>query len=335
VPAAERFGWSVIDIRGNGERPMARHREESMTCLGILLAGLAASGAAVPSLPTPPDVGGLVALAPRPTGPCNAATYFERAEQAFVASGRADAKLPLRALAPDDPVLALVLQGMGCRTCEFPYSRTMAIPPTEQRIPASSLYRSAAEAFVEKGRSLQQQGRRDEAEGEFRKAVVLGRLLFEDPGITVIQDAISLSVLERGAEGLGDLALARGDARRAETCARFLAGARAYLEGSSRLVKGFPIRGLRDAPSAQREAVAAIAALDAPGLRGSLRVEVLMFVALARPVVADPPPVVSQALERARRDRDPRIRALAEWGLRLDVREAQRLIAQLAGSPWP
>lgn len=306
-----------------------------MTRLTVLLLGLSALRPAAAPVPELPAVGEIVALAPRPPGPCNAATFFQSAEQAFVARNRADAALALRALAPDDPVLALVLQGMSCRSCEFPYSRTMAIPPTEQRIPASSLYRSAAETFVEEGRRLEKQGRLGEAEAEFRKAIVLGRLLLEDPGITLIQDAISLSVLQRGAEGLGDVALARGDARRAETCSRFIVGARAYLEGSSRLVKGFPIRGLRDAPSAQREAVAAIAALDAPEVRGSLRVEILMFVALALPVVADLPPAVRGVLERARADRDPRIRAIAEWGRSLDAREAQRQITLLAGSPWP
>jgi hypothetical protein len=314
---------------------MSRRREERMSYLGVLLVGLMAPGSAQEPLPEPPDVRELVALASRLTRPCNAASFFEQAERAFLASGRADASLPPRALTDDDPVLALVLQGMSCRSCEFPYSRTMALPPTEQRIPASSLYRAVAQTFVEKGRSLQQQGKLADAEGEFRRAVVLGALLFGDPGITVIQDAISLSILQRGAEGLGDLALARGDARRAESCARFIAGARAYLEGCSRFVKGLPYRGLRDAPAAERETVARVAALDAPGLRASLRVEILMFLALARAVVAEPPSGASQALARARRDRDPRIRAIAEWGLRLDAREARRQLTLLASSPWP
>lgn len=306
-----------------------------MTCLCILLFGLAVSGPVEATLPAPPDAGALIALVPRPAGPCNAASFFERAEQAFVASGRADTKLPPRALSPDDPVLALVLQGMGCRSCEFPYSRTMAVPPTEQRIPASSLYRSVVEAFVEEGRRLQKRGQLNEAEDEFRKVVMLGTLLYEDPGVTLIQDAISLSALQRGAEGLGDIALARGDKQRAEICVRFMSAARAYLEGSSLFVKRLPYGGLRDAPSAQREAVAAVAALDAPRLRTSLRVEVLMLVALARPVIPDPPPSLWQALERGRLDPDPRIRAIAEWGQRLDAGEARGQISLLADSPWP
>ncbi len=316
---------------------------------GVVLAGLLAAAPVVPPaapvvplaaegalrLPELPDVRDVLALAPRGVRPCNAATYFEEAEKAFVATGRANARRPPQALAAGDPVLALVLQGMRCRSCEFAYSRTMAIPPTEQRIPASSLYRSAAESFIEEGRRLQTQAKPAEAEAAFQKAVALGTLLFEDPGITLIQDAISLSVLQRGAEGLGDMALARGDRRQAEVCSRFIAGARAYLEGSTRLVKGFPILGLRDAPSAQREAVAKIAMLDAPELRGSLRVEILMFVGLARPLIADLPPAVGRALARARGDRDPRIRAIAEWAHGLDRREALQQVQLLAASPWP
>ncbi len=300
------------------------------TVLATVLLSLGAAGVGH-SLPAPPDTRAVLALAARPTGACNAATFFEQAETAYFKGQRA-AQAPLPA---GDPVLGLVLQGMSCGSCSFPYSQSLAVPPTEQRIPASRPYRAAAETFVRSGRELMRAGRQAEAEAEFRKAIVLGRLLYEDPGITVIQDAVSLSILSRGAEGLGDLALARGDRATAEGCARFIAETRAYLEGSSRFVKGLPYQGLLDRPADQSEIVAAVAALDRPGLRLSLRVEVLMFVALARPLLGAVPAAADEALERARHDDDPRMKALGEWGSGLGAGEARRVIRMAAVSPWP
>ncbi len=283
-------------------------------------------------LPSAPDVRPIAALAPRPERSCNAAVFFSRAEEAFFKGDRV-AQGPLAA---DDPVLALVLEGMSCRSAEFPYSKTLTMPPTDQRIPASRLYRAATETFVRNGRELFQAGKPSAAEAGFRKAIVLGMLLYEEPGITVIQDTISLSILARGAEGLGDVALARGDKATAELCSRFIDDTRAYLEGASRFVKALPApRALLDRPAEQAGTVAAVAALDHPTVRASLRLEILLSLALARALLDAPPPAARQALERARQDPDPRLRALGEWALRLDSAEARRIAQQLAQSPWP
>ncbi len=295
--------------------------------VAIVLFGVSAG----PALPPVPDVSAVAALAPRPSGECNAADFFAQAETAFF-SGNRDPDAPL---SPDDPVMAYLLEGMACRSAVFPYSKTLAIPPTDQRIPASRPYRAATETFVRSGRQLARAGRLDAADAEFRKAIVLGTLLYEEPGITIVQDAISLSILSRGAEGLGDTALARGDSATAAVCSRFVTKARAYLEASSGFVKALPLRALAARLEDQEERVAAVAALDAPGLRPSLRVEILMFAALARPLLKTTPPSVDRALERASRDVDPRIRALAGWASGLGVEEARRIIGTLASSPWP
>ncbi len=298
--------------------------------LAVVLSGLV-SGEAL-RLPSAPDVRPIVALAPRPDGSCNAATFFARAEEAFFKTDHA-AQAPLAA---DDPVLALVLEGMSCRGAEFPYSKTLAMPPTDQRIPASRVYRAATETFVRRGREQLRAGALSAAEAEFRKAIVLGTLLYEEPGITVIQDTISLSILARGAEGMGDVALARRDKATADVCSRFITDARAYLEGASRFVKSLPApRALLDHSAEQVDTVAAVAALDGPAVRPSLRLEILLSLALAHALLDAPPPAASQALERARHDADPRLRALGEWALRLDPAEARRIALQLAQSPWP
>jgi hypothetical protein len=282
-------------------------------------------------LPAVPDVGPVIALAPRPSGECNAATFFAKAEKAFFAKSR-ETDAPLSA---DDPAMIEIRKGMACRSAVFPYSKTLALPPTDQRIPASRPYRAAAETFLRSGRQLLQAGQLNAAEAEFRKLIVLGTLLYEEPGITVIQDTISLSLLSRGAEGLGDAALARGDAATARVCARFVTAARAYLEGASGFVKTLSYRGLLDRPVEQQGTVSAIAALDTPTLRPALRLEILMFIALARPLLGATSASVDRTLERASRDRDPRIKALGEWALGLSAQDARRIIGTLATSPWP
>jgi hypothetical protein len=295
--------------------------------------GTTAGGAGVPR---PPDTRALATLAPRPSGECNAATFFEQAEAVFRQSGRSDFRLRPFALSPGDPALVLAMRGMECRASEFSYSRRMAIPPTKQPVPMYSLYRSMAARFIEDGRERLRRNQLALAEAEFRKAIVLGTLLYEDPGIVVVQDTIALSVLSRGAEGLGDAALVRGDRAVAAVCARFVADARAYLEGVGRFIRSLPYRGLLDSPRAQFDAVAAVASLDVSTVRPSLRVEILLLVSVARPLVDRPASLrLAAALDRAAHDADPRLRAIAEWGGGLERSEARRIAREMSGSPWP
>jgi hypothetical protein len=296
----------------------------------LAVALLATASGAAPGLPSPPAVDGVLALAPRATSACNAAIPFEKAERAYFAAER-DHQAPLER---NDPVLAFVLEGMACRAAEFPYSRTLASPPTDQRIPATFPYRAATETFMRTGREHLRARQLDAAEAEFRKAIVLGRLLYEEPGFTIIQDAISMSILARGAEGLGDVALARGDRKTAALCARYVTDSRAYLEGATRFTKALPYAALLDEPQKQAERVAEIAALDDPALRLSLRGEILLFVALARPLLKAPVPAADAALERSRRDPDARFRTLGEWASRLDAESARRIIRELGPSPF-
>jgi RNA polymerase sigma factor (sigma-70 family) len=290
----------------------------------VLLASLGTAAESAP-LPRPPDIRSIAALAPRPTGDCNAAVFFEQAEDVLRRSGRSDAGRNRSALLPGDPALRLALRGMECRRSEFSYSRRMAWPPTEQPIPMLTLYRGVASRFVEDGRDRLRRNEIAPAEAEFRKAVVLGTLLYEDPGIVVIQDAIALNVLLRGVEGLGDAALARGDQGTAAVCARFVADARAHLEGVARFVRHMPYRGLLESPTQQGDAVAAVASLYAPEVKTCLRNEVVLLVSVARPLVDRPSALRLEAtLERAARDADPRLRMMARWGSRLEKGEALR-----------
>jgi hypothetical protein len=299
-----------------------------------LLAGMLIATAVAADEPlAPPDVAPLAALVSRPTGDCNAADFFLKAEEILRPElGRTEI-----ALSRDHPAALAALQGLACRRCEFPYSRRLTLPPTEQPIPMGRLYLGLAAMLSGEGAQLLAAGKPTEAQRTFGQAVQLGLLLQEEPGITIVQEIMALSVLARGAEGLGDLAVARGDDATAATCARFLAGRQSYVDGATRFVRDLGYSELIRQPSAQAEKVKSIASAYATMKAPALRAEMLLYLCLSWRLV-DEPSAASAArgiLESARRDEDPRIRALAEWGLALTQDAAREQVRIMASSPWP
>jgi hypothetical protein len=305
----------------------------SRLCASLLLAGLTATLAGASELPPPPDVAPIAALVTRPTGNCNAADSFLRAEEIL----RPELDRNELALQRSHPAVVATLAGLACRRCEFPYSRRLAIPPTEQPIPMSRLYAGVAAMLFEEGEGLLAAGRPSEAERSFVDAARLGLLLHEEPGLTIIQEILALNVLARAAEGLGDLAIARGDETTAATCARFLARRRAYVDGAMRFVRELGYARLARDPRTQadkvREVVAVFAATQSPALRA----EMLLYLSLASGLVenVDARSAARAILEEARSNPDQRIRALAEWGLMLTPDAAREQVRIMASSPWP
>ena len=198
----------------------------------VLLA--AGEASAAPAAPERPDVRPIAALIARPTVDCNAATFFLQAERVYRETAAAELKKPHAQrlpLPPEHPAAKLVLEGTECGRAEFPYSRDFAIPPTNQEIPMRALYWTTATGLGEEAQRLRAAGKTAEARETFARVTQLGLLLYEDPGITYIQDVISLNVLSKGVEGLGDLALARHDERRGPGLRGLsLRPAAAYLE---------------------------------------------------------------------------------------------------------
>jgi hypothetical protein len=202
----------------------------------------------------------------------------------------------------------------------------------------SRLYTSLAAMLYAEGAERLAAGKLTEAEHRFGEAIGLGLLLHEEPGLTIIQEIFALNVLARGAEGLGDLAIARGDETTAATCARLLAGRRAYVDAATRFVRELGYGELAGpAPRAQAEKVKSVAAAYASTKALSLRAEILLYLSLAWRLV-DEPSAASAArgiLESARQAEDQRVRALAEWGLSLTPDAAREQVRIMASSPWP
>jgi hypothetical protein len=287
-------------------------------------------------LPELPDVAPLAALVERSSGDCNAADKFLEAEEIYrVGELRkpAQERMPLPA---DHPAMKLVLEGSECRRCEFPYSADLTIPPTDHPIPMSALYFASAAGLAERGRTAREEGREDRSRLEYGRAMQLGLLLFEDPGMTFIQQLIALGVLSQAAEGLGDLAIAGGDEDVAATCARFLARTHRYRDEMKALVGGvLAYKPLLADPGSRAAQVREVAPLVDATTNKAIQLEVLIYLGFARALVDDPSArdAARTALERARRSPDARIRKLANWGLGLDTDEARRILGDAMS--WP
>jgi hypothetical protein len=234
--------------------------------------------------------------------------------------------------------MKLVLEGLQCRRCEFPYSADLAIPPTEQTIPMGALYWAASAGLVEGGQRRRAEGAPGAAREEFGRALELGLLLFEEPGITFIQQLVALRVLADAAEGLGDLAIAQGNEDDAATCARFLAQSHAYRDDMGTLMREvLAYAPLQDDPEGHAPLVHQVAPLFDATANRALQLEILLYLSFARAVL-DPSAARDAAeatLERARRSPDRRIGRLAEWGLDLEASEARRILGDVSGWPAP
>jgi hypothetical protein len=299
-----------------------------------IVAVLSGATAGATVLPQLPDVAPLAALIDRPSLDCNAADRFLEAEEIY---RQGELQKPVEERTPlplDHPAMTLVLDGLECRRCEFPYSADIAIPPTEQRIPMAALYSAASAGLVEHSRELREKGDVDRARQELGRALQLGLLLFEEPGITFIQHLIALRVLADAAEGLGDLAIARGDEEVAATCARFLARTNAYSDDLGvwwREFMAYP--ALQEDPAGHASVVRKLAPFFDATSNLALQLEILVYLGLAQAVL-DPSPAREAAvatLERARRSPDRRIGKVAEWALGLEAEEAVRTLGHLAG----
>jgi hypothetical protein len=304
----------------------------------VLFAGGGVS--AMPAVPERPDVRAIAALIARPTADCNAATFFLQAERVYRETEAAELKKPHAErlpLPPEHPAARLVLKGTECRRAEFPYSRDFAIPPTNQDIPMRALYWTTATGLSEEAQRLRAVGKTDEARQAFARVTQLGLLLYEEPGITYIQDLISLNVLALGVSGLGDLALARGDKGAAESCEAFLSASRGYLEQVGVFLRDvLPLARLVPDPEAGR--IRDAAALLGIARNATLKIELIQYLGIARPLCsrAETRTVIEQALKRsAQEDEDARIRKVAAWALATKAAEAHEIIQGYVKHPSP
>lgn len=309
-----------------------------MTLVMLWLAAALAAPAAAGVLPELPDAGPLAALVERPKAECNAAESFQAAEDAYRRSGELDKpraeRLPL---APNHPAARLVLEGLECRRCEFPYSADLAIPPLEQPIPSASLYWATAQGLRRNARALRDQGRHGEADREIRRLLWLGLLLREDPGMSFVQQLTALNILAEAAADIGDRAIASGEPAKAADCARFLAQHNAYRRDMRGLLAIVAVQPLLEDPARAAEQIRLAAPLASATTNAAVRLEVLIYLGLAAALPTEPAArqAARGALVQAEQDRDPRIRKLARWGLQLRPDEARRIVSNAANWPVP
>ncbi|MCD4654068.1 hypothetical protein K8T06_09040 [bacterium] len=188
------------------------------------------------TIPEPPSVSEIAIFVDRPSENCNAADIYLHAEKLYRDTELKRPPEERNLLDPDSEIYELIEKGLKCSYCEFPYSLDMKLPPYEQMIPMMALYRAAARTWRKQGDEALEAKEYNRAKIQYSKAVNLGLQLFEEPGITIIQDMISFSLLQEGIEGLGDLFIALGEADKAATCARFLALRMRYIDELPRFI---------------------------------------------------------------------------------------------------
>lgn len=286
----------------------------------MALCAVAPHTAAV-DIPSPPDVGEIAALVSRPDGDCNAADAFLEAEALYRKTELKKAPEKRNSLSPDSEIMKQVERGLACKMCEFPFSRDMKLPPYEQMIPMMALYRAAARTWRIQGDEALERKDYPAAEAMYAKALNLGLLLFEEPGITIIQDMISFACMQEGAEGLGDVFIATHEADKAAACARFLANRARYMDSLpkfvSRVLRGpdHPFPGLTDD-------FKAIALLYPSITYAPVKVEIILCAGELHAFNRKDPELVKHCrmiLDRAMNDPDERLRKMAKWALEWDI----------------
>jgi hypothetical protein len=301
----------------------------------VVLTGVV-SPARAAVLPELPDVAPLAALVERPSGDCNAADSFLEAEEVYRRGELQKPPEERRPLPAEHPAMKLVSEGLRCRRCEFPYSSDITIPPTDHPIPMSALYWAASAGLVARSDELRQEGHDDQSRQELARAMQLGLLLFEEPGMTFIQQLIALRILSQAAEGFGDRAIARGDEDVAAACARFLARTQAYRDDMRTLVgEVLAYPPLLADPQGQAVHVRQVAPLFTMTANKAIQLEVLIYLGFARALGDDPAvqDAVGATFDHARHSPDLRIRKLADWGRHLEADEVRRILRETVS--WP
>jgi hypothetical protein len=266
------------------------------------------------TIPEPPDLSEIYALITRPAGNCDGTQYYLKAEK-LLFSG--EMKGPY--LDEKGKPYQLMLEFLKCGKFVLPYSLEMKLPPVWQRNPSSLLLRGAAKTFRKKGDEALDAKHFDAAYDWYSKAVNIGLHVREEPGITIIQDTISMMCIGEGVEGLGDLYIAKGDVKKAAACARFLSNKTAYLDQTQNFLSrilGFNEssgRGFLEpkATPEYREIVR-----QYPRIKHlPIKMEVLYATAVIH-VFSDEREtraICMKVIKAAKRDSDPRFRKVAAW----------------------
>ena len=301
---------------------------KSIIVLTAILFTLPAT-AAESLVPVPPDLHAIYNLVTRPTGDCNAADYFRQAEAQLRDHSRDEKNGCLKEKSRS---YELVEQGLNCRRCEFPFSLDMKLPPYEQMIPMMKLYRAAARTYAQNGREAMEKKDYAAAAQWFSKAVNLGLLLWEEPGITIIQDMITMVVLSEGVEGFGDMFIAQGNGDQAAVCAKFLAEKTAYMEALPKFVN----RILRDQgawPPRATDSYKEVARLYPTVTYLPIKVEILLTTAEINAFNedADTKKLCHSVIEAGKADPDARIRKIAGWAEELSKSAIMEMVKANGG----
>jgi len=285
------------------------------------------------TIPEPPPVTEIAALVERPEGQGNAADYYLQAEKMYRESELAKPEADRMILDETSEIYALMEQGLAIRRCEFPYSLEMKLPPYEQMIPMMALYRAAAVTWRRKGDRALEMKSYDDARSWYSRAVNLGLQLYEEPGITIIQDMIAFTCMQEGAEGLGDLFIATGDPDRAAACARFLAQRTRYMDELPRFVNSILRKPGRGKPELT-DSFKAVARLYPSFIYAPIKVEIILSTGEILAFNRNDPETLKYCkmiLESALKDPDRRIRAIAEWAEKLDAGDLMRMMENGSG----
>ena len=286
----------------------------------VVLLAFAPDIAAV-EIPSPPSVDEISALVIRPIGDCNAADDYLKAEKLYRKTELRKPPEERSRMSPDSEIMKLVEQGLTCRSCEFPFSLDMELPPYEQMIPMMALYRAAARTWRIQGDEALTLKDYETATAFYSKAVNLGLQLFEEPGITIIQDMISFACMQEGVEGLGDVFIATGDAEKAATCARFLANRAHYMDSLPDFVNHV-LRGPDHPLSGLTENYKEVALLYPTVTYLPIKVEIILTTGELLAFNRKDPEVLKYSgmiLDNALKDQDERIRKTAKWARDWDL----------------
>jgi hypothetical protein len=265
------------------------------------------------NLPELPATGEIETLVVRPQEEGNAADQYLKAEKILRDKQAGESKQDPQTLLLDEgsEEFKLVLEGLKCRRCVFPYSLDITVPPYETMIPMMLLYNTACRTFRAKGDTALKSKQYDQARDWYSKAVNLGLHIFEDPAITIIQDLISTKCIAVGIEGLGDLFIAQGETGKAEICRRFLTQKTEFSDRLSRFMRTTLSRPGKMSDEFREAAVVF------PTIKyTSIKLEILIFASELH-ILSDNPEIRSlcaKIIADAKIDPDVRIRKVALWG---------------------
>jgi hypothetical protein len=323
-------GFLRFDLKsyyGKGKRIM----KPFVSFLIVILYAFADSviGSSV-TIPSPPPLDELASLIILPDGECNAADFYLEAENAYRGTELIKSPEHRMTLPEHSGILKLMEKGLLCRQCEFPYSREITLPPYNQMIPMMALYRAAAHTWRLQGDEALKNKAYSRAAACYHKPLVLGFQLFNEPGITIIQDMISFTCMQEGAEGLGDLYIAIGDAEKAAICARFLANRVRYIDALPEFVSSI-LRGQNHPLSGLTENYKAVSLLYPAVDYQPIKVEILLVTAELLAFNRKNDDLVTccrMVIDHAVNDPDERIRKMAQWALEWDIQKHVDLMKQ-------